>query len=85
MADKKMPEKKSKMTHKHAPGQVKCEKCDREFNDQDAFEYPGKLYVHQGKVLCEDCLIDMGVSPDGADSYRTYIAAHTDPGLNRTL
>ena len=43
---------------------VKCEKCDREFSPEEAMEYPGKVHVYQGKVMCEDCLVDMGVSPD---------------------
>jgi hypothetical protein len=59
---------------------VKCEKCDREFHDDKAREYPGKVYVYKGKVMCEDCLIDMGVSLDEADPYATYIKTHTDFG-----
>ncbi len=51
--------------------QVKCEKCDREFSDQPN-EYPGKVYVHHGKIMCEDCLVDMGVVPDSADPAQTY-------------
>ena len=51
---------------------VKCEKCDREFQDDEAMEYPGKVYVLKGKVICEDCLIDMGVSTDEADPYAIY-------------
>lgn len=52
---------------------VKCEKCDREFQDDKAIEYPGKVYVHKGKVMCEDCLIGMGVMPDTAEPYATYL------------
>jgi hypothetical protein len=51
---------------------VKCEKCGCEFSDDEAMEYPGKVYVYRGKVICEDCLIAMGVSPDDADPYVVY-------------
>ena len=56
---------------------VKCEKCDREFSAQPN-EYPGKVYVHRGKVMCEDCLLDMGVMPDSADPQTTYLYTRTD-------
>ncbi len=62
---KKMAKRKSKEV-------VKCEKCDREFKVGQDIEYPGKVYVHKGKVMCEDCLIDMGVSLDEADPYAIY-------------
>jgi hypothetical protein len=56
---------------------VKCEKCDREFSEQPD-EYPGKVYVHHEKVLCEDCLVDMGVEPGTADPSKTFIYTHSD-------
>jgi hypothetical protein len=56
---------------------AKCDKCDREFSDQPN-DYPGKLYVHHGKVLCEDCLIDMGVQPDTTDPEGLYLYTHLD-------
>jgi len=56
---------------------VKCEKCDREFSDQPN-EYPGKVFVHKGKVMCEHCLVDMGVMPDSADPTSTYLYSRTD-------
>ena len=60
---------------------IRCDKCDREFSESEAFEYPGKVHVLKGKIMCEDCLIDMGVSLDEADPYATYIKTHTEPGL----
>ena len=57
---------------------VKCEKCDREFYDDKAIEYPGKVYVHKGRVMCENCLIDMGVVPDTAEPYSVYLKQQTD-------
>lgn len=56
---------------------VKCDECDREFSDQSN-EYPGKVYVHHGKNVCEDCLVDMGVTPDSADPEKTYLYSRTD-------
>ena len=56
---------------------VKCKKCDREFSDQPN-EYPGKVYVHHDDVLCEDCLVDMGVMPDTADPMKTYLYTRGD-------
>ncbi len=61
---------------------VKCEKCGREFKDDEAMVYPGKVYVYKGKVMCEDCLIGMGVMPDTAEPYSVYIKTHTEMGLD---
>ena len=57
--------------------EVKCEKCDREFSDQPN-EYPGKVYVHHGEKICENCLLDMGVMPDSADPTTTYLYTRND-------
>ena len=59
-------------------GSVKCEKCDREFKESEALEYPGKVYVHKGKVMCDDCLVDMGVTTDSAQPYYDYVKTRTD-------
>ena len=56
---------------------VKCKKCDREFSEQPN-EYPGKVYVHHNEILCEDCLVDMGITPDTADPEKTYLYTRSD-------
>ena len=57
---------------------MKCEKCDREFSEEKNQNYPGKIYVHKGKMVCETCLVDMGVSLDEAHPYQTYIDIRLD-------
>ena len=51
---------------------VKCEKCGSEFTKDEALKYPSKVYVYKGKVICEDCLNEMGVPLDDADPYAIY-------------
>ena len=65
---------------KKAGKSVKCDKCNVEFHGDKALEYPGKVYVHKGKVFCEDCLVDMGVVPDSARPYAVYMESQTDLG-----
>jgi hypothetical protein len=65
---------------------VKCEVCGMEFEEgkthelhpEKAHEHSGKVYVHDGKVVCESCLIDAGVPLDQAEPQGTYIRLHTD-------
>jgi hypothetical protein len=51
---------------------IKCTECDREFTEEPN-DYPGKVYVHHGEVVCEDCLIGMGVLPDHDESSHTRL------------
>ena len=49
---------------------MKCSRCNREISED-------QRYVHQGKVLCEDCLMDIGLSIKECDPWATYVDTHT--------
>ncbi len=49
----------------------KSGKGDRKIADR-ADEYRRKVYVQPGEVVCQDCLADLGVTPDNADPTKTY-------------
>ncbi len=57
---------KTKLSRKKRLAGVKCQKCGQEFSTQPN-QYPGKVYVHHGEFLCEDCLVGMGPVPDGRE------------------
>ncbi|MFC1899178.1 hypothetical protein ACFLXP_02490 [Chloroflexota bacterium] len=57
---------------------IKCDKCDREFKEEEAKQYPNKIRTYRGKLVCEECLVDMGVSPQSTDPYGVYFETRLD-------
>lgn len=53
---------------------MKCEKCDREFKEDEK----GKAFVWQEKVMCEECLFRMGVSAEDAMTWVAFTHAQQD-------
>lgn len=45
---------------------IKCSRCNRELTENESF-------VHQGKVFCEDCLMDIGLSIKECDPWATFV------------
>ncbi len=62
------------MSAKKPAKTVKCQHCHEEFSDKpNDYPYPGKMYIHHGEFLCEDCLVGMGGVPAGdADAPMLY-------------
>lgn len=44
---------------------MKCSRCGRELTEDQAYNY-------QGKVMCDDCLMDVGLSPHNCDPWAEY-------------
>ncbi len=45
---------------------MNCSRCNRELLENQS-------YVHQGKIFCEDCLMDIGLSTKECDPWATYV------------
>ena len=45
---------------------MNCSRCNRELSENQS-------YVHQGKIFCEDCLMDIGLSIKECDPWATYV------------
>ena len=58
---------------------VKCNRCSRELAED-------QRYVYQGKVFCESCLMDVGLSVKECDPWATYVdtSARKRRGLTGT-
>lgn len=52
---------------------MKCSRCGREFAEAEGF-------THQGKMICEDCYMEVGLHPKGCEPWGTYVATHTPGG-----
>jgi hypothetical protein len=50
---------------------MKCEKCDKQINEDD------EGFRYSGRVLCEDCYIDIVSPPKACDPWAVYIAKST--------
>ena len=45
---------------------MKCSRCGRALTEDQAYNY-------QGKPICDDCLMDVGLSPHGCDPWAEYV------------
>ena len=45
---------------------MNCSRCNRELSENER-------YLHQGKVFCEDCLMDIGLSIKECDPWATFV------------
>ncbi len=49
---------------------MKCSRCDREISE-DA------TYAYQGKALCEDCMMEIGLHAGKCEPWASYLATKT--------
>jgi late competence protein required for DNA uptake (superfamily II DNA/RNA helicase) len=58
---------------------MKCSRCGKKLTENQS-------YVYQGKVMCEDCLMDVGLSLKECDPWATYVdtSARKRHGLTGT-
>ncbi len=47
---------------------MRCSRCSHEV-------VPERSYVHKGRVLCEDCLVDIGLPAGEFEPWATYLDA----------
>lgn len=45
---------------------MQCSRCGREIKEEQS-------YAYQGRVLCEDCLMDIGLSGRECDPWASYV------------
>lgn len=49
---------------------MQCNRCQKEISESQS-------YVHNGKVYCEDCLMDIGLNMRECDPWATYVDNRT--------
>jgi hypothetical protein len=49
---------------------VKCSRCGKEINED-------QTYVYQGKPMCDNCVMDVGLSLKECDPWATYVDTNT--------
>jgi DNA-directed RNA polymerase specialized sigma subunit len=54
---------------------MKCSRCGRNVTEEQS-------HVYQGKVMCDDCLMDIGLSVKDCDPWATYVDTRQRQGLN---
>ncbi len=45
---------------------MKCSRCAKEITEEQS-------YVYQGRVMCEDCIMDVGLSIKECDPWASYV------------
>ncbi|MFC1945789.1 hypothetical protein ACFLW1_01165 [Chloroflexota bacterium] len=47
---------------------MNCNRCGREISQEQS-------YAHQGKLVCEECLMEIGLHPHECEPWSTYLAS----------
>lgn len=63
--------------HKKGGAWMKCSRCDSEISED-------RSYVHQGRVFCEDCLMEVGLHAGKCEPWASYLAGKERKGLTGT-
>ena len=53
---------------------MKCSRCGREISEDES-------YQHMGKILCDDCYLEIRAHPRECEPWATYLATRTRESL----
>ena len=56
---------------------MNCSHCNREMPE-------GEGHAHEGKLICDDCLMEIGLHPRECEPWATYLASKERAGLKGT-
>jgi len=56
---------------------MKCSRCRREITEEQGYSY-------QGKAVCDECLMDLGMHPRECEPWASYLAGKERVGLKGT-